>query len=139
MHDDQTNLGNGWLRLDHVSPLGQYWLDGFPQAQTLEEENIARGRERRMSPIYDYDDGGIGAVQWLQPLTDTALILQSDGGWKTGGMFHLWVCNGAGSRPREITELVLDNHCVEKGDPTGWSDRRDEAVEAVETFFGLRT
>lgn len=54
---------NGWLRLDGSAELRRdYWLESFP------EKLSAEGRSgRRFSPILEYDDRGIGAVQWINP------------------------------------------------------------------------
>lgn len=117
--------------------ISEYWLDGFPVAATPDEGyRSGHGRDKRVSPIYDYDDGGIGAVQWLNVTHKAAAILKSDGGWKVGGTFHLWVSAGGGTLPYEIPLRTPVR--VDAGDPSGWTERREEAIAKAEEVLGLR-
>lgn len=126
---------NGWVQLSSDTYLiSAYWLDGFDTAETPEEERRAIGPEKRISPIYSYDDGGIGAAQWVNATYDKAAILQSDGGWKTGGIFHLWISPGAGRRPYEV--LWKRPTAIAAGGP--WEDERAVAVATAEAYLGLR-
>lgn len=132
-----TVYADGWVSLDdEVGLINEYWLDGFPAAVTPEEVYRGRGRDKRLSPIYDYDDGGIGAVQWLNVTHNVAAFLKSDAGWKVGGKFHLWVSAGVGTLPYEVPLRYPVR--VEAGDPSGWMDRKEEAISAAEAVLGLR-
>lgn len=129
---------NGWVQMSdfEAKTIDRFWLDGFPTAVTPEEASRSgRGPDKRISPIYDYDDGGIGGVQWLNATHDGAAILKSDGGWKTGGTFHLWISAGAGTLPYEVPLRQLVT--VDAGDPAGWQDRQREAIAAAELVLGL--
>lgn len=117
--------------------LSDFWLDGF---LTATAEELARGRGRgpddRVSPIFDYENGGIGAIQWVNVTHDKAAVLISDGGWRTGGVFHLWISPGVGRIPYEVpfTHPVR----IRPGDNSGWGDQLDEAQAQAEVFLGLR-
>lgn len=133
-----TIYADGWASLeDEVSLIDEYWLNGFPVAATSEvAQRRGRGPENRVSPIYDYDDGGIGAVQWLNVTHNAAAVLVSDGGWKDGGTFHLWISNGAGTLPYEVP--LRYPVTIEKGDASGWLDRKKQAISVAELVLGLR-
>lgn len=133
-----TVYADGWASLDdEVGLINKYWLDGFPVAASPEEAyRHGLGPDKRVSPIYDYNDGGIGATQWLNVTHDVAAFLKSDGGWKVGGTFHLWVSTGAGTLPYEVPLRYPVR--VEAGDPSGWQDRKKEAISAAEAILGLR-
>lgn len=134
-----TIYADGWALLEEteVGLISEYWLDGFPVAATPEEEHDrGRGRDNRVSPIYDYADGGIGATQWLNVTHNVAAVLIADGGWKVGGKFHLWVSAGAGTLPYEVPLRYPIR--VEVGDPSGWMERQKEAISAAEAVLGLR-
>lgn len=132
-----TVYADGWALLGiEVGLISEYWLDGFPVAATPDEHHRGHGPEKRVSPIYDYDDGGFGAVQWLNVTHDVAAVLKSDGGWKVGGEFHLWVSAGVGTLPYEVPLRYPVQ--VTKGDPAGWQDRKKEAISAAEAVLGLR-
>lgn len=129
---------DGWVRLDDsVYVLGAFWLNGFDPIEDPERRRLeGRGPDGRSSPIYDYVDGGIGKVQWLNVTLNRAAILAADGSWKTGGEFHLWVSLGAGTRPFEIKSKYPIK--IDAGDPRGWHDRKQEAISEVEKILGLR-
>lgn len=133
-----TVYADGWSRLDsEVGYISGYWLDGFPVAATPEEQlHSARGPENRVSPIYDYNDGGVGAIQWLNVTHNVAATLVSDGGWKTGGIFHPWVSTGVGTIPYEVPLLYPIK--IDAGDHSGWIKRREDAILAAEAILGLR-
>ena len=125
---------DGWVLLGHhATLLPAFWRDGFPIVQG--QDSGRYGQYRRDSPIYTYDDGGIGAVQWLNVTRNVSAVLKSDGSWKTGGQFHLWVSPGAGTRPYEVPLPYPIR--IERGDPSDWQTRKQEAVEAAEEILGL--
>lgn len=101
----ETTVGaNGWLRLSDSAPRRRdYWLEGFPVVSDSDSDGSS---PRRVSPIMDYDDGGIDTVQWIHPLHDKAIILASDGGWKVGGDWHVWFSHGARTLPIELTDYL---------------------------------
>ncbi|MEW2018721.1 hypothetical protein [Rhodococcus sp. NPDC076796] len=130
---------DGWVQLhDHeAADIDRFWLDGFPVAVTPEEAySKGRGPDKRVSPIYDYDDGGIGKVQWVNATHDRAAYLKADGSWKTGGRFHLWISAGAGTLPYEFP--LSSTVRIEAGDPSDWQGRKNEAIAAAELALGLR-
>lgn len=133
---------NGWLRLDGSAKRRRdYWLEGFPTVRD-DDESSSHGRsEKRVSPIWDYDDGGIGAVQWINPLYDKAIILASDGGWNKGGRWHVWFSHGARTLPVDLTDYVwrLRDHEIRPGEASVWMVRRGNAVSEVEDYFDLGT
>lgn len=134
-----TFYADGWALLEdtEVGLISEYWLDGFPVAATPEEEHDrGRGPEKRVSPIYDYDDGGIGATQWLNVTHNVAATLVADGGWKTGGIFHLWVSTGVGTLPYEVPLRYPIK--IDAGDHSGWIKREAGAILAAEAVLGLR-
>ncbi len=128
---------NGWVQLDTSCYLiGAYWLDPFPVATDEEiREGHGRGPDKRISPIYDYDDGGIGRRQWLNATHDAAAVLCQDGGWKNGGEFHLWVSPGVGRRPYEVP--IQWPIRIKAGDPSGWEEMQNQAVTFTEQVLGL--
>jgi hypothetical protein len=108
---------NGWMRFDSGDLRGDFWLDGFPPATDPDEAyKFGRGTDKRVSPIYDYDSGGIGPIQWIHPLHDRAVILAGDGRWRNGGSWHVWYSGGPGDAPREITSWVIDGPRIVAGD-----------------------
>lgn len=129
---------DGWVQMDHyeASTIDRYWRDGFPVAVTPDDVRRGHGPEKRISPILDYDDRGIGKVQWLNVTHDRAAILASDGGWASGGTFHLWISTGAGTLPYELP--LGDPVRVEEGEPSGWRDRKADAIAVAERVLGLR-
>lgn len=119
-------LNDGWVRLDsNVYYLSAYWIHPFP----LDEH------QERDSPIRDYDDGGIGAVQWVNITHNTAAILKSDGSWKSGGKFHLWISPGAGKLPYDV-QFAKPIEII-GGDPDSWTLRKREAILLAEEFLGI--
>lgn len=135
---DEKFYADGWVQLSSsVYLLPAYWLNGFPTPAD-EKEARARGRgpDLRVSPIFDYRDGGIGALQWVNVTHNAAAIVAADGDWRTGGTFHLWISPGAGTLPYEVgfkSPIRLD-----EGDPSGWQPRKDEAEAAAVAYLGLR-
>jgi hypothetical protein len=127
----------GWVRLDSsVSLITAFWLDGFPPGKTEEEKNmLGIGAEKRVSPIFQYNDGGIGFTQWVNFTHDTAALLRADGGWQGGGTFHLWVSPGAGKPAYEIPFSPAAK--VVAGDPDGWLTQKEAAIEMAEEVLGL--
>lgn len=128
---------HGWVKLASDAPLSaEFWIDGFDPIED-EQERFLHGSGRRgvRSPILDYQDGGIGAVQWLNLTHDTAAIVKSDGGWKDGGVFHLWISPGAGERPYKIP--LHPEIAVKKGDDAGWYCKKEQAVHTTERLLGL--
>ena len=126
---------NGWLRLDGSAELRRdYWLEGFPDELNAEGQSV-----RRSSPILGYDDRGIGAVQWINPLHDKAVILASDGGWREGGRWHVWFSHGARTLPVELTDFVwkLAHHQIQPGEHDKWQVHKENAVSEVESYFDL--
>lgn len=129
---------NGWARLEpeRCALIREYWLYPFV---TEEQQNTINARKpihsEDVSPIYA-DDGGIGAIQWVNVLHDRAAVLCQDGGWKEGGQFHLWVSSGVGRLPREIP--IKWGVQIDVGDHVGWRANRETAAAAVEQFLGLR-
>lgn len=130
---------NGWVRLQdsECDLIREYWLDGFD----ITEEQIKKGESgqlhaREVSPIYAYDDGGIGPIQWVNVTRDVAAVLCQDGGWRDGGHFHLWISPGRGRRPYEVP--IKWPMAIKEGDHTGWATNQNEAAAIVEQFLGLR-
>lgn len=131
---------HGWVRFDSAFLRGDFWLDGFPTATDPDEEHSrGRGPDKRVSPIYDYDNGGIGAIQWLHPVHDRAVILIADGGWRTGGDWHVWYSGGPGALPREITKWAVNGPRVVRGDNDGWHHQRNLAIVQVEEYLGMES
>lgn len=124
MSFDQLN--NGWVRLDSsVYLLAPFWIHPFP----VDEHGD------HTSPIANYDDGGIGPVQWVNVTHDAAAVLRCDGSWTRGGDFHLWISPGAGSLPYEVNfdePIKVDSH-----DSNGWIARKREATLVAESFLGI--
>lgn len=129
-----ARLENGWVRLDSAPLSAAHWLEGFPQAQTDEERDRARGPEGRVSPIYDNSrkSGGIRAVQWVNFTTDKAVVMIALGGWREGGDFQVWYSPGVGQLPRDITNVIDLDARIEAGDPDGWMEQVDAASDQVE-------
>lgn len=127
-------LMNGWARLDEPA-LDPYWLDGFPPSDDpIERHLYGRGPDFRKSPIYEYRDGGIGRVQWLNVSQDKAAILVHNGGWKYGGPFHLWISSGI----RTVPYLIVLEVVIKAGDPSGWERMKDEAIDISEQLIAAR-
>ena len=84
-------------------------------------------------------DGGIGAIQWINAIHDRAVILISDGTWRTGGTFRVWYSAGGGSRPREITDYIewFDVRII--AGENVFQDQLDAAEALVEAYFGIVT
>lgn len=95
-----------------------------------------RGPDLRQSPIFDYRDGGIGKIEWVNVTHDKAAILAADGGWKEGGTFHLWVSTGAGTRPYEVK--WTDPAKMDADDPSGWREVQEFAANMAREYLGLR-
>ncbi|HEY3549207.1 MAG TPA: hypothetical protein VGK17_24285 [Propionicimonas sp.] len=132
---------DGWVRLDGVHFMSVFWIDGFELVDVSAEKRAAWAPllddvQRRNSPIDEYDSGGIGPIQWLNATHNRAAMVDSDGTWKTGGEFHLWVSAGAGTRPYEIP--FRRRIGISAGDPSGWQERRDDAIAEAEAVLGLR-
>lgn len=128
---------DGWVRLSSdVYLLHAYWLDGFPAAADKQEALRGRGEDKRVSPIYDYRDGGIGHIQWVNVTHNVAAILAGDGEWTTGGTFHLWISPGAGTRPYEVA--WKNPIGFPEGEPSGWQDPKEEAEAATVAYLGLQ-
>lgn len=131
------HYADGWVQLSHSYPtIDVFWLDGFPVAEPDKQYSHGYGPEKRHSPIYDYSNGGIGTVQWLNVTRNTAAVLKADGGWKTGGNFHLWVSTGARTLPYELP--LPYPVTITPGDSSGWQDLKREAIALAEEVLGLR-
>lgn len=127
---------DGWVELRDTYLLGVYWLDGFPVIQDEEERAThGRGPDKRRSPILDYQDGGIGSIQWVNATHDKAAVLHCDGGWKDGGTWHLWVSPGARTLPYEVEWTHAPT--IVAGDHSGWQDSKDEAADMARSYLGL--
>ena len=87
-------------------------------------------------PVLDYQDGGIGKVQWLNVTHNRAAILASDGTWQTGGFFHLWISAGAGTQPYEVKLQTGQQIPVVAGDSSGWEDAKEDAVVWAQRVLG---
>lgn len=136
MSDDQI-YADGWVELSSPHIVRAYWLDGFPIIADEEtREWKGYGPDGRTSPILTYDDGGIGKVEWVNVTHDKAAILCADGGWKTGGKFHLWVSPGAGTLAHEVHGFKAPQ--IVAGDPSGWYEAKEGATAAARSYLGLR-
>ncbi|MBB1195750.1 hypothetical protein [Curtobacterium flaccumfaciens] len=121
-----NRLNDGWVRLDgSVYYLSAFWIQPFPLDAKQDHD----------SPIRDYRDGGIRAVQWVNVTHNAAAILKSDGSWSKGGEFHLWISPGAGSLPYEVQ--FTNPIKIDAGDPDGWVARKREAIALAESFLGI--
>lgn len=120
---------NGWLRLMESVPLRHdYWAEDFNQAEKLSG----------VGEIFGYRTEGVAPIQWINPLYDKAIVLAADGGWRTGGDWHVWFSHGARSRPVDLTEYVLGlgDHKLARGEPE-WLEHRAGAAALVEGYFDL--
>lgn len=133
-----TNLSGGWVRHQWVSTRDDYWADPFVAVSaSVIAANPGIEDDLRVNPIRQYDSRGIGPVEWINAVHDRAFILDADGGWHSGGRFHVWYSSGGGSLPREITKSVIHGPAIDAGDHVGWQDQLREAIEQVEAYAGM--
>lgn len=137
---------DGWVQVPNDSArLDAYWRSSIADTTTPAATTDSESVTTRLvplgpvpCPVLNYDDGGIGHVQWLNLTHNRAAIVIADGGWKKGGAFRLWVSAGAGTEPFEISLGHYSDFTFPRGGSDMWSAPKDRAIAAAQALLCLK-
>lgn len=140
------NMTAHWDIKVNEAPVRHFWLHRAPvidrasiPVETYSREAIqCPDGDRLRTRIYEYNNGGLGSVQWLNWLEDTAVILIADRSWKDGGAWHAWVAPASGKEPYEVQQIAAAKGCTyPEGDPNEWQAAKHRAVRELCAATGL--